>query len=371
MKDEFPLQPVGIKQIADALGISIGSVDRALHGRLGVSPGTRDRVLKMAAKLDYKPNIAARSLKLNRHIRIGVFLPEEIASFFDPLRAGIRTASKQTTGANIEVAFHSYPHIGEGEIACLQKHQWQQFHGIIMAPGNPADLSEIAQIADKNHTPIVFVATDADRLPHLSSVAVESTTSGGIAAELLGQLLPRPSSVVTITGDLRIQDHANKLRGFAAGLALHSPHLALLPSIESHESPNDARQAALKLLKHHPQLGGIYINTANSVPILRAIEECGRLGKIKVIATDLFTELADLIESGGVFATLNQRPGTQGKLAFEILSRYLISGVAPRRKIRLTPHIVLRSNLALMIDSLKSNADDKPTVPESSLSISS
>lgn len=371
MKHELPLQRVGIKQIADALGISIGSVDRALHGRTGVSPSTRDRVLKMAAKLDYKPNIAARSLKLNRHIRIGVFLPKEIASFFDPLRAGIRNASKETTGANIEVVFHSYPHIGEGEIACLQKHHWQEFDGIIMAPGNPADLSEIAHTADENRLPIVFVATDAARLPHLSSVAVESATSGGIAAELLGQLLPRPSSVVTITGDLHIQDHADKLRGFAAGLALHSPHLALLPAIESHESPADAHRAALKLLKRHPQLGGIYINTANSVPILRAIEECGRLGKIKVIATDLFTELADLIESGAVFATLNQRPGTQGRLAFEILSRYLISDVTPRRKVRLTPHIVLRSNLALMMDSMKSTAPDKPTWPESNPSISS
>lgn len=365
MKDDPPPHRVGIKQIADALGISIGSVDRALHGRAGVSPGTRDRVLKMAAKLDYKPNIAARNLKLNRHIQIGVFLPRQIASFFDPLRAGIRTASKEATGANIEVAFHSYPHIGEGEIACLQKHHWQQFDGIIMAPGNPAALSEIAQTADKNRLPIVFVATDAARIPRLSSIAVESTTSGGIAAELLGQLLPGQSSVVTITGDLRIQDHADKLRGFAAGLALHSPHLALLPAIESHESPHDAHQAALNLLKHHPHLGGIYINTANSVPILRAIEECGKLGKIKVIATDLFTELADLIESGGVFATLNQRPHTQGKLAFEVLSRYLMSGATPRRKIRLTPHIVLRSNLALMMDSMMPSAADTPASLES------
>lgn len=365
MKNEFPPQRVGIKQIADALGISIGSVDRALHDRSGVSPKTRDRVLKMAAKLNYTPNLAARNLKLNKHIRVGVFLPKQIASFFDPLRAGIRTASRETTGANIEVVFHSFPRIGEGEIDCLRKNHWQRFDGIILAPGNAAELDEIAQVADKNRKPIVFVATDAARLPRLSSVAVEAAISGGIAAELLGQLLPRESSVIAITGDLRIQDHADKLRGFAAGLAVHCPHLALLPAIESHESPEDAHQAALQLLKRHPQLGGIYINTANSVPVLRAIEECGKSGKIKVIATDLFPELANLIESGSVFATLHQRPHTQGKLAFEILSRYLINGIAPRRKVRLAPHIVLRSNLALMMDSLTPTVADKPTSIES------
>ena len=88
MTEEKKLR-AGIKELADALGISIGTVDRALHGRNGVSPKTRDRVLKMARKLNYTPNLAARNLKLNRHVRIGAFLPEQIASFFDPLKAGI------------------------------------------------------------------------------------------------------------------------------------------------------------------------------------------------------------------------------------------------------------------------------------------
>jgi LacI family transcriptional regulator len=51
-----------------------------------------------------------------------------------------------------------------------------------------------------------------------------------------------------------------------------------------------------------------------------------------------------------VFASLHQRPSTQGRMAFEILSRYLISGVQPRRVVRLAPHLILRSNLALFLD---------------------
>ncbi|HZU08931.1 MAG TPA: LacI family DNA-binding transcriptional regulator, partial [Pseudacidobacterium sp.] len=59
-------KPAGIKEIAAALNISIGTVDRALHDRPGVSPKTRAKVMKMAEKLNYRPNVAARSLKLNR-----------------------------------------------------------------------------------------------------------------------------------------------------------------------------------------------------------------------------------------------------------------------------------------------------------------
>jgi DNA-binding LacI/PurR family transcriptional regulator len=79
------MNPPSIKDIAQALGISIGTVDRALHGRSGVNPATRARVLKKAEQLGYRPNIAARALKLNRRLRIGVYFPRDIASFFDPL----------------------------------------------------------------------------------------------------------------------------------------------------------------------------------------------------------------------------------------------------------------------------------------------
>lgn len=352
MTDESSQRRVGIKQIADALGISIGSVDRALHGRNGVSPKTRDRVLKMAQKLNYTPNLAARNLKLNRHIQIGVFLPEQIASFFGPLRAGIQAVCNESTGAAVDVIFHAYPRMCEGDVECMERNNWNQFDGIIMVPGNPAQLSGLARVAEQDRKPIVFVATDAVRIPRLSSVATEPTISGSIAAELLGQIVRDQRPVVAITGNLQIQDHAEKLRGFAAGLAMHAPHLTLLPAVESHESPKDAHRATLELLRKNPNLGGIYINTANSIPVVRAVEESGRLGEIRIIATDLFPELANLIESGQVFASLNQRPYTQGKVAFEILSRYLIYGTVPKRTIRLAPHIVLRSNLALLIDSL-------------------
>ena len=84
----------GIRDIANALGTSIGTVDRALHGRSGVSARTKARVLRMAEQMGYKPNIAARSLKLNRSLRIAAVLPREIAAFFDPLRQGIQADRK-------------------------------------------------------------------------------------------------------------------------------------------------------------------------------------------------------------------------------------------------------------------------------------
>jgi LacI family transcriptional regulator len=106
----------GIKDIARALGISIGTVDRVLHNRTGVSLKTKARVLEMAEKLGYKPNLAAQALKLNRTIEIAVILPKQISHFFDPLRAGIRSAAEATVGMHIQVTFHEYPRLGHGDV---------------------------------------------------------------------------------------------------------------------------------------------------------------------------------------------------------------------------------------------------------------
>ncbi len=361
MSHDESRKPVGIKEIASVLGISIGTVDRALHNRSGVSAKTREKVLKTAERFHYKPNLAARNLKLNRYLKIGVFLPQEISSFFDALRAGIQTAQTDD-GAPIDLSFFSYPRLGEGDVGAMEKAHWQRFDGMIVAPGNSATWKRITDLAKQQDKPIVFVGTDAPRLHRIASVAVDAGVSGSVAAELLGHFIQRPGTVAALIGDLRVQDHAEKLRCFAASLATLSPHLALLPAVESHDSQKDAYRASLKLIEKHPELGGIYISTANSLPVILALREKRRLGKVRIIATDLFPEIVPLIESGHIAATLYQQPLTQGKMAFEILCSYLVRGSLPQSINRLAPHIVLRSNVSMFLETVSFTEHASPLI---------
>jgi LacI family transcriptional regulator len=346
MKDDDSIKPAGIKEIAALLGISIGTVDRALHNRAGVSAETRQRVLKTAERFHYKPNLAARNLKLNRYLKIAVFLPREISSFFDALRAGIQAAQAEAS-ASIELSFFSYPRLGEGDIRAMEKADWRKFDGLIVAPGNSTNWKRISRIAKEQSKPIVFVATDAPHLHRIASVAVDAGVSGSVAAELLGHFVQKQGTVAAFIGDLRIEDHATKLGSFASSLAAFSPHLALLPAVEAHDSEKDAYRAALRLIEKHPKLAGIYIGTANSMPVMQALREKRRLGRVCVVATDLFPEMVSLIEGGHIAATIYQRPSTQGRLAFDALRAYFLHGTVPQPIHRLAPHIVLRSNLSM------------------------
>ena len=347
-------KPHGIKEIADALGVSIGTVDRALHNRKGVNAKTRDKVLKMANELCYSPNIAARNLKLSRQLKIGVYLPGQIASYWNNLREGIRFAARTETSVSIELHFLEYPMIAVGDIELMHATNWLQFDGVIIAPGYPARMMEISKAAMEKGKPIVCVTTDVARLQRLALITADSVISGSVAAELLSSWIYQPGKAAIFTGDILVQDHGDKVRGFAATLATNAPHLMLLPVIESHDSSEHAYQSAKKVLAENRDLRGIYVNTSNCLPVLKAVEEQGRIGTIVVIATDLFPEMIPLLESGAIRASLYQRPYTQGRLALEALSGFLARGIRPRQTTRLAPHIILRSNLSLFTRELAS-----------------
>ena len=59
---------VKISDIAKALGVSIGTVDRALHGRPRIDPATRARVLEAARSMGYQVNLAASVLATNAEV---------------------------------------------------------------------------------------------------------------------------------------------------------------------------------------------------------------------------------------------------------------------------------------------------------------
>ncbi len=354
-----PLRPVGIKDIARALGISTGTVDRALHAKPGVNPLTKARVLSMAESLGYRPNLAARYLKSRRQLRISVHLPREIALFWDTLREGIREAAAPFAPA-LHVEFRSYPSLGKGDIPLFEETLREGTDGLIIAPGNPAALKPWIRKAARLDVPVVCVVTDAPDTQRLASVSAHPYTVGAVAGELLARYQPAGGKVAFFTGWLSMQDHADKLRGFEASLMSNGGALRLGPVVEAHDDEREAYRRALAVLRAHPDLTSIYVSTVNSLPVVRAAEQEGRLPGLTVVTTDLFPELVERIRSGSIAATVYQRPLSQGRLAFHALHRYLHEGTCPSGRIHVVPHLVMRSNLDLFVARLRVDLEHAP-----------
>lgn len=83
-------QHITIKDIAREAGVSISLVSFVMNNRIGadgkrkyrVSEDTRDRVLEVARRLNYKPNSAARNLRQGRSHVIGVILSDMSNIFY-------------------------------------------------------------------------------------------------------------------------------------------------------------------------------------------------------------------------------------------------------------------------------------------------
>jgi LacI family transcriptional regulator len=353
-----PARPraVGIKDIARALGVSTGTVDRALHAKPGINAATQARVLRMAESLGYRPNLAARFLKSRRSFRISVHLPREIALFWDSLRDGIREAAALLE-PTLHVEFRSYPRLGEGDVPLFEEALNDGTNGLIIAPGDPVAVEPWIRKAARRDIAVACVVTDAPGTERLMSVSADPVTVGALAGEFLSRLLPGGGRVAFFTGWLGTQDHADKLRGFVASLKTTGNTLELATVVEAHDDEREGHRRTLNVMQAYPDLRGIYVSTVNSLPVLHALEEQGRLGDMTIVTTDLFPELVPWVRSGRVAATVYQRPISQGRIALHALYQYLLDGTAPPARIKVVPHLVMRSSLDLFLERLQVDRD--------------
>lgn len=82
---------VSIKDLAELAGVSVSTVTRALADKPDVGKQTRKRILELAEKHNYQPNILARGLVTSRSFTVGVIVPDLTNPFFPELIKGVES----------------------------------------------------------------------------------------------------------------------------------------------------------------------------------------------------------------------------------------------------------------------------------------
>ena len=92
-----------LHDVAALAGVSIKTVSNVVNDYKHIRPSTRERVVAAILKLDYQPNLAARSLRSGRTGVIGLALPELRLSYFAELAdAVIRFAEQRGVTVLVE-----------------------------------------------------------------------------------------------------------------------------------------------------------------------------------------------------------------------------------------------------------------------------
>jgi LacI family transcriptional regulator len=316
---------------------------------------TKARVLQMAKRLGYRPNLAARYLSQKRQVRISVNTLQGTTSFWDEVRGGIEKEAK-SSGLKIDVEYRTYPGIGDGEEDAFAAALEAKVDGIIMFPSRPGDLRRSMRRAARAGTPVVCVATDAPGTGRLAVVSIDTMASGALAADLMGRMLRGKGKTAVTLSDLAITEHAEKVKAFKNTLQTFYPEMQMRDPIEDHDIETEAYDKCRALFRAHPDLAGIYVTTEASIPALNAARDAGILDKLIVITTDIFPALVQEIRSGAVTATIYQRPHTQGMMAFRVLYEFLVEGECPSFQMTLAPHLVMRGNLDFFLKRFSSDS---------------
>lgn len=129
-------QEANIYEIAKEAGVSIATVSRVMNHSAAVSEKSTRRVLEAVEKLNYVPNIAARSLSTAISTSIGVVIPDINNPFFFKLLQGI-TAAADEEGLNIFLfGTNESP---EREHKMLDSMREHRLRGIIITPVSAQD----------------------------------------------------------------------------------------------------------------------------------------------------------------------------------------------------------------------------------------
>ncbi|MCS7242649.1 LacI family DNA-binding transcriptional regulator, partial [Candidatus Caldatribacterium sp.] len=337
-----------IKDIARLSGFSVGTVDRALHGRPGIHPETRRKILAVARELGYETNQVASVLSRNTSVVLAAIFPRELHYFYDDVRRGFSDAVAQLRDFRVLPYVREVEALGRGEEEILEELLQEDISGLILVPGHRSRLNTYIDRFAERGVPTVTVSTDAPGSRRLSAVYVDPRKNGELAGELMARFLRGEGSVAVMVGSLEIEDHLQKVQGFSASWERLTGK-KVFHVFENEEREDLAYENALLALRTIPDLRGMYVATANSPAVCQALEEWGCSGGIVVVATDLFATMVPYLAKGVIQATIFQNPYRQGFEAVMLLFRFLLGGVTPPVCRYLEPIVVMQSNLTFYL----------------------
>lgn len=202
-----------LSDIAREAGVSKMSVSRAINDLPKISAETRQRVLKVARRLNYQPNRYARALTTNRSYLIGIVVPDMMHSFFSEMSRGIESLSKPAGYQNLICNTDEDPGLELSEVSALLSHT----DGLIIATAlAPTDTKFYRQII-KDGAKIVLV----DR--YLNGLRCPVVRTDDVMAGMLGaeHLIKLGHKRIGYLCGVRTSNAADRFLGYKQALKKH------------------------------------------------------------------------------------------------------------------------------------------------------
>lgn len=152
---------VTTNDIAKICQVSRTTVLRALNNQGRISEETKEKILKTAKELGYRPDLLARGLVKGRTMYIGVVVFDVKNQYFAQMLSAIETEA-QKQGYSVNITLHDKNKTKELEL--IRKLADYRMDGLILSPVNEGE--EFADFLKKLEIPLVIIGNKvSDTLP--------------------------------------------------------------------------------------------------------------------------------------------------------------------------------------------------------------
>ncbi len=337
-----------MKTIADQLGISIGTVDRALKNRGRIHEETRLRVLETAKQLGYRTSSWAALTPTTRQLRTVALYPAKDEVFFNEISNGMSAAMRDLLGTGISLErMHTIRHSLTSQQHMLEKlgSRMDAWDALILAAAHPSALNEdINRFVDAGKV-VITIDSDAVSSRRLLFVGQDQYRSGCVAANLMGEFLHGEGTVLLLTGFHSVWGHEQRLKGFMDVVHREYPGIALIGPHEYFDEDFTVREIISKELHQHPEISGIYGTSSVALPQAAALLVAQGKQHIRLVGFDTDDEIAQYLREGVIDASLLQDPYAQGYYSLKLLARHVFDRWEPKRSsFHTRMEILLREN---------------------------
>jgi len=245
-----------LKEIAEALGISITTVSKALKNYSDVSEKTRKAVVALAEELNYTPNSFAVNLRTKESKTIGLIIPELVHHFFSSVINGIIAEAEKKGYLVIILQSNESLELEKKQVALLIN---KRVDGIIMSLSNESNNDfHIKEILRKE---IPFVQFDKiSKLIPSSKVVINDQKA---AMEAVQHLIDKGcKKIAHIRGPENPQNAIDRFIGYKKaleknGISYDSKLVYICKNVTFEEGVEFAKQ----IVEEHPDVDGIFVIT--------------------------------------------------------------------------------------------------------------
>lgn len=327
-----------IKDVAKIAGVSPSTVSRVITKSedLNIKEETRQRILNAIKKLNYKPNVIARSLRIKSTYTLGMVIPDITNSFFSILFKGADKVASEKDFSIILCNTDDNPNKAEKIINSLVQ---RQVDGLLLATTNFKN--DILNNMNISKYPYVFVNRHLNN--DIENYVITDNFLGAILAMehliSLGHL-----RIAYVSGPLSIDTALNRLEGYKNSLKRHNLPFDSELVVESEMTEEGGYKAFYELIKKRVKFTAIF--AANDLIALGIMTAAKNVG-VK-IPEDLslvgFDDLPVVSKINPALTTIKVPLFEMGYYAADMLIRKIKGEKNYISKIILRPELILRES---------------------------